>query len=231
MRKFLLIFLSIIFLWSVHSAPLSVANSHIALQTSDRIHVICKCINSWTDGRVENRGEVELRDGTSFGPVLQEASVEVNGHQLQFDQENQTYKGPIGQVEQWQEIPLLIQTKDGRKVKGIIAVVFMIRITHPKPVAAVSSNQILQVTWDYSEGSMHTVDLEIHRVKGDPVGFEIRGNKTSIDFERLGLKIERGEKILVRILPPWTSNFEFSGNLTKRSKGYFITEAAVTLHF
>ena len=221
----------VFFSWSVQTDPSSIFNSHVASQASGRVHVTCKCINSWTNGRVENRAEVGLRDGTSFGPALQGAFVEVNGHQLLFDKETQIYKGSIGKVEQWQRIPLLIQTQDGRNVKGYIAVVFMVRITHPKPFATVPSNQKLPVAWEYSEGSMHTVDLEIHRDKGDPVGLEVIGNKTSIDFRKLGLEVDKGETIIIRVLPPWTSNYEFSGNLTRRSKAYFITDATIAIRF
>ncbi len=231
MKKRFLIFLSIICLWIIQSGPSSIRNKYIASQISGRIHVTCKCINSWTNGKVKNLAEVELRDSTSFGPVLLGASVDVNAHQLLFDKETQIYKGSIGKVEQWQRIPLLIQTQDGRNVKGYVAVVFMVRITRPKPFATVPSNQVLPVAWEYSEGSMHTVDLEILRDKGDPVGLEVIGNKTSIDFRKLGLEVDKGETIIIRVLPPWTSNYEFSGNLTRRSKANFITEATIAIRF
>lgn len=75
-------------------------------------------------------------------------------------------------VEQWQEIPIRILTKDNRK---------------------------------------------------------IRGNHTAVDFRKLGIKVGPGASINLRVRPPWTSNFEFSGYLTRRSKAYFITSAALTV--
>lgn len=198
---------------------------------SKRVHVYCECHNSWINGRIENFAHVELRDGTSFGSVLFDATVEVNGHRLPFDNDSQTYKGSIGQVEQWQEIPILIQTQDKRKVRGHVVVVFMVRFTKPQPFATVPLSKMLPVAWEYSESSMHTVDLEIHTDEGEPVGLEVRGNHASLNLKRLGLKINRGERINLRVLPPWTSNYEFSGNLTRRSKAHFITSATLTLRF
>ena len=196
---------------------------------SKRVHVYCECHNEWTNGNVENFAQVELRDETSFGPVLLDATVEVNGQRLAFDDDTQTYKGAIGKVEQWQEIPIRIQTRDNRKVLGHVVVVFMVQFTDPKVWATVPSSQVLPVSWKYSEGSMHTVDLEIFGNEEEPVGIEVRGNHTSLNLESLGLSIVKGESINLRVLPPWTSNFEFSGNLTRRSKAYFITSATLTV--
>ena len=196
---------------------------------SKRIHVYCECYNSWINGHVENFAHVDLRDGTSFGPVLFDATVEVNGQKLAFDDQTQTYKGDIGNAEQWQEIPIRIQTRDSRKVRGHVVAVFMVQFIKPKPLATVASGGVLPVSWQYSEGSMHTVDLEIFGDEDEPVGIEVRGNHTSVDFQQLGLEVKGGERIHFRVLPPWTSNFEFSGNLTRRSKAYFITSATLTV--
>jgi hypothetical protein len=172
---------------------------------------------------------VDLRDGTSFGPVLRDAAVEVNGQKLVFDDDSQTYRGDIGKVVQWQEIPIQIQTKDNRKVRGHVAVVFMVEFAKPKPQASVSPSRPLPVSWQYSEGSMHTVDLEVFGDEGEPVGIEVRGNHTTVDFKKLGIKVKGGKNLHFRVLPPWTSNFEFSGNLTRRSKAYFVTSATLTV--
>lgn len=137
---------------------------------SKRVHVYCECHNEWTNGNVENFAQVELRDETSFGPVLLDATVEVNGQRLAFDDDTQTYKGAIGKVEQWQEIPIRIQTRDNRKVLGHVVVVFVVQFTDPKVRATVPSSQVLPVSWKYSEGSMHTVDLEIFGNEEEPVG-------------------------------------------------------------
>jgi hypothetical protein len=172
---------------------------------------------------------VDLRDGTSFGPVLLDATVEVNGQELAFDDETQVYKGDIGKVEQWQEIPIRIQTRDSRKVGGHVVTVFMVQFIKPKPLATVPTSGVLPVSWQYSEGSIHTVDLEVFGDEEEPVGIEVRGNHTTVDLNKLGIKIRGGESIHLRVLPPWTSNFEFSGNLTRRSKAYFITSATLTV--
>ena len=196
---------------------------------SKSIHVYCECHNEWTNGSVENFARVELRDGTSFGPVLSDAIIEVNGLKLAFDDDMQTYKGAIGKVEQWQEIPIRIQTLDNRKVKGHVVAVFMVQFIEPKVRATVPLSQVFPVSWKYSEGSMHTVDLEIFSDEVEPVGIEVRGNHTTVDFEKLGMNIHRGESLHLRVLPPWTSNYEFSGNLTRRSKAHFITRATLTV--
>jgi len=194
-----------------------------------RVHVYCECRNNWVNGRVENSACVDLRDGTSFGPVLFDATVEVNDQKLVFDDKTQTYKGDIGKVEQWQEIPISIQTHDSRKVQGHVAVVFMVQFTEPKPLATVPLSRVLPVSWKYSEGSMHTADLEIFSDEEESVGIEVRGNHTSVDFRKLGMQLERGENLHLRVLPPWTSNFAFSGNLTRRSKAYFVASATLTV--
>jgi hypothetical protein len=196
---------------------------------SKRVHVYCECHNRWINGRVENFARVDLRDGTSFGPILFDATVEVNGQKLAFDSEKQIYKGNIGKVEQWQEIPIQIHTQDSREVQGYIVAVFMVRFTKPQPFTTVPLGRMLPVAWEYSEGSMHTVDLEFFSDEEEPVGIEVRGNHTTVDFNKLGIKIKGGESIHLQVLPPWTSNFEFSGNLTRRSKTYFITSATLTV--
>jgi hypothetical protein len=198
-------------------------------ELSKRVHVYCECHNRWINDRVENFAQVELRNGTSFGPVLLGAVVEVNGLRLAFDDETQTYRGDIGELEQWQEIPILIQTQDNRKVRGHVVVVFMVQFTEPKTLESVTSSNAFPVSWKYSEGSMHTVDLEVFSEVKQPVGIEVRGNHTSLDLKQLRIKISQGESFQIRVLPPWTSNFEFSGNLTRRSKAYFITSATLTL--
>lgn len=203
--------------------------SQAEFAVSQRIYVYCECHNSWINGRVENFAIVEVRDRTSFGPVLSGAAVEVNGRKLAFDDEMQAYRGDIGAVEQWQEIPINIQTRDKRKVTGHVGVVFMVQFADPKPLATVSSSVPLPVSWKYSEGSMHTVDLEIFMDEEEPLGMEVRGNHTTIDLKKLDIKIKEGESLHLRVLPPWTSNFEFSGNLTRTSKAYFITSATLTL--
>jgi len=153
----------------------------------------------------------------------------VNDQKLAFDDDTQTYKGDIGKVEQWQEIPIRIQTQDSRKVQGHVGVVFMVQFTKPQPFATVPLSKTLPVAWEYSEGSMHTVALEIISDEEEPVGIEVRGNHTTVDFNKLGIEIKRGESLQLRVLPPWTSNYEFSGNLTRRSKAHFITSATLTV--
>jgi hypothetical protein len=148
---------------------------------------------------------------------------------LVFDERTHTYKGDIGKVEQWQEIPILIVTKDNRKIRGYVKVVFMVRFAEPKPSATVPASGKFPVSWQYSEGSMHTVDLEIFSDEGESVGIEVRGNHTSIDLNRLGVTLKGRNSLNLRVLPPWTSNFEFSGNLTRTSKVYFITSATLTV--
>jgi hypothetical protein len=205
----------------------SIVNQAVSA-VSKRVHVYCECHNNWINGRVTNFAVVELRDETSFGPVLSDATVEVNSQKLAFDNATQNYRGDIGNVEQWQEIPLRIQARDGRKVTGHVGVVFMVQFAEPRPMEAVPSSGPFPVSWKYSEGSMHTIDLEIFMDEQEPVGMEVRGNHTTVDFERLGIKIGKGANIHLRVLPPWTSNYEFSGNLTRRSKAHFITSATLT---
>ncbi len=161
--------------------------------------------------------------------MLSDATVEVNGRNLAFDEKTQTYRGDIGEVEQWQEIPIRIKATDNRKVTGHVGVVFMVEFANPKPKEAVPMSGPFPVSWKYSESSMHTVDLEVSAGEGKPVGIEVRGNNTLIDLKKLGIKIKEGESLHLRVFPPWTSNFEFSGNLTRRSKAQFITSATLTL--
>ena len=228
-KRFLSINLAIIVLGCFLFHPSALSTNPAVSAASKRIHVYCECYNSWINGRVTNFAVVEIRDGTSFGPVLSDAAVEVNGQKLAFEKETQTFRGDIGTVEQWQEIPITIQTQDNRKVTGHVAVVFMVQFVEPKPMEAVFTSGPLPVSWKYSEGSMHTVDLEIFTDDGEPVGMEVRGNHTTVDFRKLDIKIDKGSSVHLRVLPPWTSNFEFSGTLTRTSKAYFITSATLTL--
>lgn len=229
MRRIIAFLLAAFFVWIAPNRLLP-RNSNIAqVELSHRIHVYCECYNNWINGSVENFAHVDLRNGTSFGPVLFDATVEVNGQKLAFDEQTQTYRGDIGRVEQWQEIPIRIQTRDNRKVKGHVGVVFMVKFTQPKSLATVPSSGAFPVSWEYSERSMHTVDLEISRDEDEPVEIEVRGNHTSVDLSKMGIKAKGNERVHLRVLPPWTSNYEFSGNLTRRSKAYFITSATLTV--
>lgn len=160
-KRFLSFNLAIILLgcFPYDSSPPIVNQAESAV--SKRIHLYCECHNKWINGQVENLASLELRDGTSFGPVLSDATVEVNGRNLAFDEKTQTYRGDIGEVEQWQEIPIRIKATDNRKVTGHVGVVFMVQFTDPKPMESVPSSEPFPVSWKYSEGSMHTVDLEI----------------------------------------------------------------------
>ena len=218
-----------IFIWIAPYGLLLKASIFTQGEISKRVHVYCECFNRWNNGSVENFAQVELRDGTSFGPVLLGATVEVNGLEMAFDDETQTYRGDIGKVEQWQEIPIRIQTRDNRKIRGHVVVAFMVQFVKPKPLESVTSSNAFPVSWEYSEGSMHTVDLEVYSEEKQPVGIEVRGNHTSLDLKELGIDISEGKNFHLRVLPPWTSNHEFSGNLTRRSKAYFITSATLTL--
>jgi len=229
MKRFFACNLVIILLGSFLCNASSHSMNHDTSAALKRVHVDCECHNSWINGHITNFAIMEVRDGTSFGPVLSDAAVEVNGQKLAFDEKSQAFRGDIGKVEQWQEIPITIQTRDKRKVMGHVGVVFMVQFADPKAMANVSSSVPLPVSWKYSEGSMHTVDLEIFSDEGEPVGVEVRGNHTTIDFDRLGIKFGIGSSVHLRVLPPWTSNFEFSGNLTRTSKAYFITSATLTV--
>ena len=228
-RRLLILLLATIWLccfpWSLFPG----INEQTVGDISKRVHVYCECHNRWINGRITNFASVDLRDGTSFGPILHDATVEVNGQKLAFDDDSQTYRGDIGHVEQWQEISIRIQTKDNRKVRGHVGVVFMVEFAKPNPMATVPSSRPLPVSWQYSEGSMHMVDLEIFGDEEEPVGIEVRGNHTTVDFKKLGIKVKGGENLHFRVLPPWTSNFAFSGNLTRRSKAYFVTSATLTV--
>ncbi len=221
--------LAIVELCCFFAGSFSGSVTQVGQDISKRVHVYCECHNRWINGRISNFSQVELRNETSFGPVLHDATVEVNGQKLVFDDETQTYKGDIGKVEQWQEIPIQIQTQDERKVWGHLGVVYMVQFIEPKPMTIVSSSRMLPISWKYSEGSMHTVDLEIFSEGAEPFGIEVRGNHTTVDLKRLGIKIDKGASIHLRVLPPWTSNHEFSGNLTRRSKACFITSATLTV--
>jgi hypothetical protein len=121
---------------------------------SKPIHVYCLCRNQWVNGQVKNLAEVELRDGTSFGPVIADAEVLVNGQRLAFDLDTQAYEGSMGEVEQWQRIPINIETRDGRSISGYVAVVFLVEFVKPRPWTEVPLARPLPVKWEYSEKTM-----------------------------------------------------------------------------
>lgn len=195
------------------------------------LFVNCLCYNDWIDGRVKNTAEVELRERATNGPILKNATAKINGRELVFAADEQIYQGDIGKIEQWQKIAIHIETQDGRKVDGYVAVVFLLRISEPKPFVHIPSSYILPLRWDYSEGSMHTVELLILRDNVELKSLEVPGNYTTLNFKRLGLPITKGDTIRLLILPFWTNNSELQGNLTKSSKAQFITRASVTIQF
>jgi len=195
------------------------------------LFVNCLCSNDWIDGQVKNTAEVELRERTANGPILKNASVKVNGQELVFAGDEQIYRGNIGKIEQWQRIPIQIQTQDGRKVDGYVAVVFLLRISEPKPFVRIPSSYVLPMRWEYSEGSMHTVELLILRDNVELKSLEVAGNYTTLNFKRLGLPITKGDTIRLLVLPFWTRNSELNGHITKSSKAQFITRASLTVQF
>jgi hypothetical protein len=196
-----------------------------------RLYVNCLCTNAWINGRVNNTAEVELRDGAAYGPILKNASVNINDCELDFAVDQQIYQGDIGMVEQWQRIPICIETQDGRKVEGYVTVVFLVRITEPQPYVHVPSSYQLPLSWEYSEGSMHTVELLVLKDNVELKALEVPGNSILLNFKRMGLPIKEGDVLQLRVLPFWTSNSELRGNLTKSSTAQFLTTATVTVKF
>lgn len=178
---------------------------------------------------MENQAEVELRDGTSFGSVLANSRVEVNDFSLAFNENTQTYQGLIGKLEQWQRIPIFIQVQDGRKVSGYIAVVYLVSFVEPEPHTKVPASLQLPLEWEYSEGSMHTVDLIILKNGAELRNYEIVGNSTMVNFKRLGVNLNKGDVINIEVHPPWTSNYELHGDITKKSRAEFVTTAAISV--
>jgi hypothetical protein len=198
---------------------------------SDPVHVYVLCENHWENGRVINQADVDVRDGTSFGPAISDAAVSVNEHDLSFDQDTRTYRGIIGDIEQWQRIPILIRSRDKRVIRGHIVVVFMVKIVQPAPWSSIPPSLQLPVKWEYSEGSMHTVDLVVKKNAEDLRSYEISGNSTTINFKKLGTNFQRSDVIRIQIKPFWTSNYEFEGYTTKRSKAEFVTTAVLSVKF
>jgi len=196
---------------------------------SKPIHVYCLCQNQWVNGQVKNLAEVELRDGTSFGPVIANAEVLVNGQRLSFDQDAQIYQGSLGKVEQWQRIPINITTHDGRTITGYVAVVFLVKFVEPRPWAEVPLSLPLPVKWEYSEGSMHTVDLLIRKDDEDLRSLEIPGNSTTLDFKQLRTNLKEDDVVHIQVYPFRTSNYEFEGHTTQRSKAEFFSTAVVSV--
>jgi hypothetical protein len=196
-----------------------------------RLHVYCRCYNNWHDGRITNEAEVELRDNTSYGPILKNAIVKVNGHELDFADNENIYKGSIGEIQQWQRIPIQIETQDGRKVTGYVAVVFMVFFREPKPLAQMPSSHMLPVRWDYSEGSMHTVELLILKKGEELKSLEVPGNEITLNFKRLGLSLTVGDTFQLMVLPFWTDNHELHGDLTKSSRAQLLSRASVTIRY
>lgn len=196
---------------------------------SEPLHVYCLCQNQWVNGQVTNHAEVELRDGTSFGPVITDAEVSVNEQRLSFDQDAQSYQGSIGEVEQWQRIPISIRTRDGRTIRGYAAVVFLVEFAEPIPWAEASLSHPLPLKWEYSEGSMHTVDLLAWKENEEPQSHEVAGNSTTIDLRRISTNLRNGDVVHIQVLPFRTSNYELDGYITKRSKAEFLTTAVISV--
>jgi hypothetical protein len=197
----------------------------------DPIHVYCLCQNQWHNGRITNLAEVDVRRKTSFGPAIQDAVVSVNEQRLTFDRSRGTYHGDIGNLEQWQRIPMLIKTPDDQSVRGYLAVVYMVRVTRPAPWSPTPPSLEIPVTWEYSEGSMHTVDLVVTKGGKELRSFAVSGNSFTINGKTLGVNFLQGDEIQVHIHPPWTSNFEFKGFTTRRSKAEFVTTAVLSVRF
>jgi len=204
-------------------------NPRDAVPVSNPIYVYCLVQNQWVNGQVENLAEVELRDGRTSGPVIAAADVEVNGHKLRFDPDTSAFRGTIGEIEQWQRIPLDIHTRDGRAITGYVAVVFLVEFVEPGPWAEVPLSLPLPVKWEYSEKSMHTVDLVVWKDDEELSSTEVRGNSTSVDFSELRSSLEQDDVVHIQIYPPRTSNYEFEGNTTRRSKAEYVTTAVISV--
>ncbi len=223
-------FLLFCILWIALPAKSLIPNNHTYVSSMSKpIHVYCLCQNQWVNGQVKNLAEVELRDGTSFGPVVADADVLVNGKRLAFDWDTQAYEGSMGKVEQWQRIPIKIATRDGRTITGYVAVVFLVEFVIPRPWTEVPPSLPLPLKWEYSEGSMHTVVLVIRKDDEELRSFEIPGNSTTIDFRQLRANLQKDDVVHIQIYPPWTSNYDFQGYTTKRSKAEFVTTAVISV--
>jgi hypothetical protein len=193
------------------------------------LHVYALCQNEWVNGNVNNHAEVELRDGASFGPVIADADVSVNGIGLSFDRKKQAYAGDVGKLEQWQRIPIRIETRDGRSIEGYVGVVFMVEFVKPSPWAAATAAHPLPLRWAYSEGSMHTVELLAWKENVETLSQEVAGNSTTFDIRRVSPNLQAGDVVHFQVVPFRTGDYEFKGNTTKRSKAEFFTTAVVSV--
>lgn len=231
MKKALVFILSLLFISLAVNSRSPEAYPKTGSFPLQRLHVNCLCTNDWIDGHVKNEAEMELRESAANGPLLGNASVKVNDHELIFIEDKQIYRGNIGIIEQWQKIPIHIKTQDGRKVDGYVAVVFMVRFHEPKPFSHVPASHMLPLRWDYSEGSMHTVELLVIKDDVELKALEVPGNTITLNFKRLGLPLTKGDTFRLLVLPFWTSNSELKGSLTNSSGAHFISRASLTIHY
>lgn len=226
--------ISPLFFWPIFCLSgylLSEGNGGPRISARDPLHVHCVCRNQWKNGRITNFAEVDVRRKTSFGSVIPDALVSVNTHELGFDRDTQSYRGDIGELEQWQRIPILVKTRDDQVIRGYVAAVYMVRVTGPAPWSPIPDTLQIPVTWEYSDGSMHTVSLVVMRGGEELRSVDIAGNSTCVNCKTLGTDFHRGDVFQIHIHPPWTSNFEFEGYTTKRSQAEFITTAVLSVRF
>jgi hypothetical protein len=73
------------------------------------------------------------------------------------------------------------------------------------------------------------VDLVIRKDDEELRSFEIPGNSTTMDFRQLRTNLQKGDVVHIQIYPPRTSNYEFEGYTTRRSKAEFVTTAVISV--
>lgn len=193
------------------------------------------CMNKWDDGRVTNTAMVVLREGNQSGPVINNASVTVNGRTLSFNTSINEYTGNIGTLTQGQKVPVSIKAMDGRKIAGYVQATYFVRITSPKPFAQfpiLSPRPVkgsITVKWIFSNGGIYLVVFKVLRGETQLFSTDVNGSSYTIKLKALGLKILPTGGIKARVISPWTEIFHFGGSFAPGSKGQFFTSATVSI--
>jgi hypothetical protein len=200
-----------------------------------KIYVKVLCMNKWDDGRVTNTAMVVLREGNQSGPVINNASVMVNGRTLSFNTSINEYMGNIGTLTQGQKVPISIKTRDKRNISGYVQASYFVRITSPRPFVPLPILSLrpvkgsITVKWIFSNGGIYLVVFKILRGETQLFSTDVNGSSYTINLKALGLKVLPTDGIKARVISPWTDNFHFVGLVAPGSKGQFFTSATVSI--
>ena len=192
-------------------------------------------MHNWSNGVTGFSAMVVVKRGSSAGPVIRNARVEVNGVMLPFTASTQSYFRGIGTVSPGNKVSVRVRTRTGEVVKGWVRCGPAARITRPPAGATVSVGGRLRphlrrrlVEWAFSDGNTYLVVFKILKSQTELFSTDVNGSRYFLNLAAMGVSVVPGDVIEARVISPWSDIHEYVG-AASGSEGHYFSSAWVPL--